>query len=43
MMEENVLPADFLRQPECLHPLQAKNPVICAAKNLPKEACEGAC
>ena len=27
---------------ECLHPLQAKNPVICAAKNLPKEACEGA-
>ena len=43
MVEESVLPSVFLQHPECLHPEQAKNPVTCAAKDLSKRACEGAC
>ena len=37
MVEESVLPPVFLKHPECLHPLQAKNPVTCAVKDLSKE------
>ena len=43
MVEESVLPSVFLQHPEWLHPEQAKNPVTCAAKDLSKGACEGAC
>ena len=42
MVEESVLPSVFLKPPECLYPLQAKNLVTCAAKDLLKGACEGA-
>ena len=43
MVEESVIPSVFLKHPECLHSLQAKDLVICAAKDLLKGACEGAC
>ena len=43
MVEESVLPPVFLKHPECLHPLKAKNPVTCTAEDLAKGACEGAC
>ena len=43
VVEESVFPSVFLQHPECLHPEQAKNPVTCAAKDLSKGACEGAC
>ena len=38
-----VLPHVFFKHPECSHPLQTKNLVTCAAKNLLKVACERAC
>ena len=42
MVGERVFPPVFFKHLECLHPLQAKNPVTCAAKDLSKGACEGA-
>ena len=40
MVGERVFPPVFFKHLECLHPLQAKNPVT--AKDLSKGACEGA-